>query len=132
MEMDNIFLYVGGDVLPVKSGGSKLGGWTELIGVAVDFGISYLTSKEEGRKNEELLQRIAELDSQSAEKLKKAINATITNSAKTQVILEFINAKKIKELEAETKKKRILPLIGLGVGVVVLALILYKLHKQNG
>ena len=106
--------------------------WTQLVGVAVDFGIQYITAKGENKKNEELLQRISELDAQEADKLKKLLNDSVTEVAKTQVIIDFLNAKKIKDLEAESKKKRILPLIGLGFGVVLLGLIFYKLHKQNG
>ena len=120
MEAHNKFLNAGG------------GDWTQLVGVAVDFGIQYLTAKGENKKNEELLQSIAELDAQEAEKLKNLLNASLTEVAKTQVIIEFLDAEKIKKLEAETKKKRILPLIGLGFGVVLLGLIFYKLHKQNG
>jgi hypothetical protein len=120
METHSSFLNAGG------------AGWVELVGVAVDFGVQYLTAKQEGEKNRALLEQMAQLDAQSAEKLKKALNASLTEVAKTQVIFEFLNDKKIKELEADTKRKRILPLIGLGVGVVVLALIFYKLHRQNG
>jgi len=117
--MDNSFLNAGG-------------GWAELISVGVDFGVQYLTAKGENKKNEELLQSMSELDAQEAEKLKNLLNASLTEVAKTQVIIDFLNAEKIKKLEAETKKKRILPLIGLGFGVVLLGLIFYKLHKQNG
>jgi hypothetical protein len=120
METHSSFLNAGG------------AGWTELVGVAVEFGVGYLTAKNLNEENKKLLQQMAELDAQSAENLKKALNASLTEVAKTQVIYEFLNAKKIKELEEDTKRKRILPLIGLGVGVVVLALIFYKLHRQNG
>jgi len=106
--------------------------WTQLVGVAVDFGIQYLTAKGENKKNSELLQSISDLDAQEAEKLKNLLNASLTEVAKTQVIIEFLNAEKIKQLDADAKKKRILPLIGLGFGVVLLGLIFYKLHKQNG
>jgi hypothetical protein len=74
----------------------------------------------------------AKYHNQEAEKLKNLLNASLTEVAKTQVIIEFLDAEKIKKLNADTKKKRILPLIGLGFGVVLLGLIFYKLHKQNG
>lgn len=119
--MDNTFLNAGGG-----------GGWDELVKVGVDFGIQYLTAKSENKKNEQLLKSISELDAQEADKLKKLINASATETAKTKVILEFLNNAKIKQLELETKKKRILPLIGLGFGVLLLSIIFYKLHKQNG
>ena len=106
--------------------------WTQLVGVTAKLGIQYLTKQKENKKNIELAQRVAELDAQEADKLKKILDASTTEVAKTQAIIDYLNAKKIKDLEADTKKKRILPLIGLGFGVVLLGLIFYKLHKQNG
>lgn len=115
------------------SGGSGSGaGWSALIDVAVNFGVGYLTAQGEKRKNEELLKKMAQLDKKQAEELKKRINEALTEVAKTQVIIEFLNEEKIKQLEAESKRKRILPLIGLGFGVVLLGLIFYKLSKRNG
>lgn len=106
--------------------------WSALIDVAINFGVSYLTAKGEGRKNERLLQQMAELDAQSAEKLKGLISASVNELAKTQVIIEFLNDENIKKLEAQGKKKRIIGLAVLGFGAVLLGLIFYKLHKQNG
>lgn len=111
---------------------NAVGDWTELVSVAVDFGVQYITAQGENDKNKELLQQLAELDAQSAEKLKKLLSESINEKAKTQVMFDFLNAEKIKKLEAERKKKLILPYIGLGVGVILLGLIFYKLHKQNG
>lgn len=106
--------------------------WSALIEVAINFGVSYLTAKKEGRRNEKLLRQMAELDAQSAEKLKGLISASVNELAKTQVIIEFLNAENIKKLEAERKKKRIIGLAVLGFGAVLLGLIFYKLHKRNG
>lgn len=116
----------------VGSSSSSTQAWSALIDVAINFGVSYLTAKGEGRKNEKLLRQMAELDAQSAEKLKGLINASVNELAKTQVIIEFLNAENIKKLEAERKKKRIIGLAVLGFGAVLLGLIFYKLHKQNG
>jgi hypothetical protein len=116
----------------VGSSSSSTQAWSALIDVAINFGVSYLTAKGEGRKNERLLQQMAELDAQSAEKLKGLINASVTELAKTQVIIEFLNAENIKKLETQGKKKRVIGLAVLGFGAVLLGLIFYKLHKQNG
>ena len=112
------------------SGGSM--GASLLIDVAINFGVGYLTAKDEAKKNEALLKKLAELDNQQAERLKNKLNDVFTEVAKTQVIIEFLEEEKVKELEAETRKKRILPLIGLGFGVILLGLIFYKLSRKNG
>lgn len=120
MQMDNSFLNAGG------------AGWGELVKVGVEFGVGYLTAKQENKKNEELLQRMAELDAQQAEKLKKLITESVTETAKTKVIFDFIAEEDAKKLANQTKKERMLPLIGLGFGIILLGIIFYKLNKQNG
>jgi hypothetical protein len=113
-----------------KSGG--LGDYSALISVAVDFGVQYLYAKKENKRNQELLQRLSELNEQEAEKLKKLLETSLGEVAKTQVILEFLNEGKIKDLKDERTKNRTIAFIVLGVAVVVLGLIFYKLNKQNG
>jgi len=106
-------------------------GVSALLDVAINFGVSYLTAKSENRKNEQLLKRMAELDDKQAEKLKKLIAESATETAKTKVIFDFLAEEDAKKLEAQRKRERILPIIGLGFGAVLLGLVFYKLHKQN-
>ena len=112
-----------------QSGGSQ--GLGALIDVAINFGVSYLTAKGEKTKNEQLLKKMAELDENQAEKLKKLIVESTTEIAKTKVIFDFLAEEDAKKLEAQRKKERILPIVGLGFGVILIGLIFYKLHKQN-
>jgi Tfp pilus assembly protein PilN len=114
---------------PTQSGGSA--GLSVLIDVAINFGVSYLSAKSENRKNEQLLKRMAELDDKQAEKLKKLIQESATELAKTKVIFDFLAEEDAKKLEAQRKKERILPIIGLCFGVILFGLVFYKLHKQN-
>jgi hypothetical protein len=114
---------------PAQSAGSA--GWSALIDVAINFGVSYLTAQGEKRKNEQLLKRMAELDNKQAEKLKKLIAESATEMAKTKVIFDFLAEEDAKKLEAQRRKERILPIVGLGVGAILLGFIFYKLHKQN-
>jgi hypothetical protein len=126
------FLNAGGSTAGTSGGDAGGFGASTLIDLAISFGVGYLTAKGEAKKNEELLRKMAELDVKQAEELKKRLEEVFTEVAKTQVIIDFINEEKIKELESETRKKRILPLIGLGFGVVLLGLIFYKLSRKNG
>lgn len=114
-----------------KGGAGISGGVSSLISTAIDFGVQYLYAQKEKAKNEELLQRMAELDVQQAEKLKKMLSDAVTEVAKTAVIIDFLNQEEIKKLEDKSKKDRILPLIGLGFGIILLSLIFYKLNKQS-
>jgi hypothetical protein len=114
-----------------KSASATSAGVSVLLDVAINFGVSYLTAKSENRKNEQLLKRMAELDDKQAEKLKKLIAESATETAKTKVIFDFLAEEDAKKLEAQRKRERILPIIGLGFGAVLLGLVFYKLHKQN-
>lgn len=136
MDLNNLFGTVGSGLMAqgatsVSSSATKGAGWSALINVAINFGVSYLTAQGEKRKNEQLLKRMAELDNKQAEKLKKLIAESATEMAKTKVIFDFLAEEDAKKLEAQRKKERILPIIGLGVGVILLGFIFYKLHKQN-
>lgn len=131
--MESNFLNVGGDVVAVTKSGTKgIGGYSEAISVVVNLGVEYLYAKNQDKKNKELVQRLTELNIQETEKLKKLLENSYNEVAKTQVIIEFLNEKKIQDLEEETKKKRTISLIVLGVGVIALVLIFYKLNRQNG
>ena len=106
--------------------------WTELASTAIVFGVSYLYADQNNKENKALLERMAQLDAQQEEKLKKELDKSLTDIAKTQVIIQFLNNENIKQIKDDTKQKRIIPLVGLGLGVVLLGLIFYKLNKQNG
>ena len=136
MELDGFLGNIGSGLMSlgaksVKSTPTKGAGWSALIDVAINFGVGYLTASSEKRKNEKLLQRMAELDEKQAEKLKNLIAESATEIAKTKVIFDFLAEEDVKKLEAQRKRERLLPIIGLGFGVILIGLIFYKLHKQN-
>jgi hypothetical protein len=115
-----------------SSGGSGLSNYATLISTALDFGVSFITAKGIKKDNEVFLTKMANLESEQAEKLKQLINQSATEVAKTKVIFDFLAEEDRKKLEAQTKKQRILPLIGLGIGVILLGVVFYKLNEQNG
>lgn len=115
-----------------SSGGSGLANYATLISTALDFGVSFITAKGIKKDNEAFLTKMANLENEQANKLKKLINESATEVAKTKVIFEFLAEEDRKKLETQTKKERILPLMGLGIGVILLGIVFYKLNKQNG
>ncbi len=102
-----------------------------LIDVAAQFGIGFLTSKSIKKKEEELLKEIAKLNAKQAEELKAKILSATTENAKIEVIIAFLNEQKIKKLQEETRRKRLLPLIGLGFGLLLVTVLVvgYKIKK---
>ena len=135
MDWNDLLATIGGGLMSQGAqgakGSSESAGLSALIDVAINFGVSYLTVKGENKKNEQLLIRMAELDDKQAEKLKKLIAESATELAKTKVIFDFLNEEDAKKIETQRKREKILPIIGLGFGVILLGLIFYKLHKQN-
>lgn len=107
-------------------------GVSMLVDTAINFGVGYMYAKNEKAEERKLLERLAKLDQEQAEKLKIKIAEAIGETAKTRVIIEFLNEEKIKELEKETRKKRILPIIGLVFMTLVLGLIFFKVSRKNG
>ena len=107
--------------------------WTAVVGVAVEFGVSYMFAQGEKKKNKQLLEKIDKLDKAQKEKLKERLSEVLTESAKTEVIINFINEQEIKKLSSDTKTKRIIPLMVLGFSVLILGVLFFKLsRKQNG
>jgi hypothetical protein len=128
MLTDNIYLNGTGGV---KAEAGISSGVASLISTALDFGVQYLTSQSENKKNLELVQRMAELDNKQAENLKNLLKESASETAKTLVIIDFLNKSEIKKIQDKSKKDRLLPLIGLGVGIILLSLIFYKLNKNG-
>ena len=58
-------------------------------------------------------------------------NDDIGKNKRTEIINEIRKTKEIKKIEDKSKKDRILPLIGLGFGIILLSLSFYKLNKQS-
>lgn len=107
--------------------------WGSLVGTAVEFGVGYMFAQDEKKKNKELLKKIEELDNSQKEKLKQKLSDVLIESAKTEVIIDFLNEQEIKKLSSETKTKRIIPLMVLGFSALILGILFFKLsRKKNG
>jgi hypothetical protein len=105
-------------------------GWTSLVGVAVEFGVGYLFAQGEKGKNKELLEKIDKLDKAQQEKLKQKLSDVLTESAKTEVIINFLNEQEIKKLSDDTKRKRIVPFMVLGFSVLIFSVLFLKLSRK--
>jgi hypothetical protein len=134
LNYNNYLGVVGADAGAASSSGGLSTGTQvagALIDIAAQFGIGFLTSKSIKKKEEELLKEIAKLNAKQAEELKAKILSATTENAKIEVIIAFLNEQKIKKLQEETRRKRLLPLIGLGFGLLLLTVLVvgYKIKK---
>jgi hypothetical protein len=103
-----------------------------LIEVGVGLVVGGATKKSIEKKNAEFIEKIKRLNAEQEQRLQKLLLENSTQMSKARALIDFLNKEEIAELGTQTKKDRILPLIGLGVAVVLLAIVFYKLKKQNG
>lgn len=118
------------------SAGAKAGSSVDAYGALIELGVGYFvgksTKKNIEKKNAEFVEKVQKLNAEQEERLQKVLLENSTQMAKAKALIDFLNKEEIAGLSSQTKKDRILPLIGLGVGVFLLVLVLYKLKKQNG
>ena len=118
------------------SAGAKAGSSVDIYGALIEVGVGYFvgkgTQKSIEKKNAEFVEKLQKLNDEQKERLDKVLLEKSTEMAKAKALIDFLNKEEIEGLSSQTKKNRILPLIGLGVGVFLLVLVLYKLKKQNG
>jgi hypothetical protein len=115
-----------------KTAGKNLNIYTALIDIGVGYFVGKATKKDIEKKNAELVEKIQKLNAEQEERLQKVLLENSTQMAKAKALIDFLNNEEIEGLSSQTKKDRILPLIGLGVAVVLLGIVFYKLNKQNG
>jgi phage tail tape-measure protein len=112
--------------------GSSLSVYGALIEVGVGLVVGKATKKSIEKKNAEFVEKLQKLNDEQKERLDKVLLENSTEMAKAKALIDFLNNEEISGLSSQTKKDRILPLIGLGVAVVLLGIVFYKLNKQNG
>jgi len=113
------------------SAGANLDVYGALIQVGVGYFVGKATKKDIEKKNAEFVEKVQKLNAEQEERLQKVLLENSTQMAKAKALIDFLNNEEIAGLSSKTKKDRILPLIGLGVAVVLLAIVFYKLNKQN-
>lgn len=106
--------------------------YSALISIGVGVFVGKATTKSIEKKNAEFVEKVQKLNAEQEERLQKVLLENSTQMAKAKALIDFLNNEEIAGLSSKTKKDRILPLIGLGVAVVLLGIVFYKLNKQNG
>jgi hypothetical protein len=114
------------------SASSNLNLYTALIDIGVGIFVGKATTKSIEKKNAEFVEKVQKLNAEQEERLQKVLLENSTQMAKAKALIDFLNNEEIAGLSSQTKKDRILPLIGIGEAVVLLGIVFYKLNKQNG
>jgi hypothetical protein len=113
------------------SAGANLDAYGALIQIGVGLVVGNATKKSIEKKNAEFIEKVQNLNAEQEERLQKVLLENSNEMSKAKALIDFLNNEEIAGLSSKTKKDRILPLIGLGVAVVLLGIVFYKLNKQN-
>jgi hypothetical protein len=105
---------------------------SSVIGSVAGGIIAGNTKKGEEKMNEALAKELQSLNEKKIKELEKKLLSVNTELQREKILLEYLSEQKKGKILEDMNKKRNMTLLGLGAGVVVLILVLYKLAKRNG
>lgn len=110
--------------------GSALGSYTEVAsivaGLIVNF--AFASSLKEDQKKFE--KEIAKLDEKKQKELLYKIQNLQTELERQKIVYQYVSKAKIDELKEKTKKERFYIYGALGLGLLIYALLIFKLKKR--
>jgi len=126
--MEN-YKYAVGEVAGSKS--SKTGDVVgQLGGVLISSLAGYFGGAEQGRKNRDLMNDLAQLSLAQQKELEIRLQDSKTETERQALAYKFLAVQKNNEAINKMKGKRYTSYIVLGVGVTILALVFLKLAKR--
>jgi uncharacterized membrane protein len=123
--------YYNGDGAGVPTKDSKTGDVVgQLGGVLISSLAGYFGGAEQGRKNRDLMNDLAQLSLAQQKELEIRLQDSKTETERQALAYKFLAVQKNNEAINKMKGKRYTSYIVLGVGVTILALVFLKLAKR--
>jgi hypothetical protein len=120
--------------MPVTAGSSAKGGggsvWTEVASIVVGQVVALAFASSIKKDQEKFEKEIAKLDAEAQAELLKKIQQVQTEVERQKIVFQYVDKAKIEALQKETKRQRIYPYLGLGVGILLYVLLMLKLKKK--
>lgn len=115
----------------ISSGGtgSALGGYTEAVSIVAGMIVNYAFASSIKSDQKRFEKEIAKLDAKKQEELLAKIQQVESEIERQKLVYQYVDKQKIDELKKEGKKQRAILYAGLGVGVLLYALLILKLKK---
>jgi hypothetical protein len=113
------------------SGGSALGGYTEVASIAVGLIVNYAFASSIKSDQKRFEKEIAKLTDKKQQELLAKIQQAETEIERQKIVYQYVDKQKIDELKKEGKKQRTILYVGLGVGVLLYAILLLKLKNDE-
>jgi hypothetical protein len=113
------------------STGSALGGYTEAVSIATGLIVNYAFASSIKSDQKRFEKEIAKLTDKKQQELLAKIQQAETEIERQKIVYQYVDKQKIDELKKEGKKQRTILYVGLGVGVLLYAILLLKLKNDE-
>lgn len=113
------------------STGSALGGYTEAVSIATGLIVNYAFASSIKSDQKRFEKEIAKLTDKKQQELLAKIQQAETEIERQKIVYQYVDKQKIDELKKEGKKQRTILYLGLGVGVLLYAILLLKLKNDE-
>jgi phage host-nuclease inhibitor protein Gam len=113
------------------STGSALGGYTEAVSIATGLIVNYAFASSIKSDQKRFEKEIAKLSAKKQEELLAKIQQAETEIERQKIVYQYVDKQKIDELKKEGKKQRTILYVGLGIGVLLYAILLLKLKNDE-
>ena len=119
----------GSSAVKGDSGGSGLSGnATALIAMVAGMITDYAFASSIKSDQNKFQKEIAKLDARKQQELLNKVQKAETEIERQKIVYQYVDKQKIDELKKEGKKQRTILYAGLGVGVLLYALLILKLN----
>lgn len=111
------------------SGGGLKGSTADAIGMVAGLVINYAFASSIKSDQKKFEKEIAKLDARKQQELLAKVQQVESEIERQKIVYQYVEKQKIDELKKEGKKQRTIMYAGLGVGVLLYALLILKLKK---
>ena len=105
---------------------------SQVIGMVAGNLINSNTQKGQEKRNEALQKELQGLNESKIKDLEKKLLSATSELEREKVFVEYLSEQKGMGLLENVNKNKYIMFTGVGIGIVVLTLLLYKISNRNG
>ena len=113
-----------------SSGGEGLGGYSAIITAVATTVVQYAFASSMKKDQKRFEQEIAKLDAKKQLELLQKVQQVQTELERQKIVFQYIDKTRIEELKKQDKQKKMYLYIGLGLGILVYGVMIFKLKKK--
>jgi hypothetical protein len=105
---------------------------SQVIGMVAGNLINSNTQKGQEKRNEALQKELQGLNESKIKDLEKKLLSATSELEREKVFVEYLSEQKGMGLLENVNKNKYIMFTGVGIGIIVLTLLLYKISNRNG